>query len=1134
MKNLRRLIAFVIMLTLCAGFAIVAPLSATNSVYAFAPSVGTTMTIKGFNSKGEIGVLLTIPKATVTSGTATMEIKDPRGNLITDFYSEDASKVVIMPKSIGYYTVRYVASDGITKSQIYSIFVTGTKPVIEFESNAEVFLPEKIYDAKEVELPLPVVTETNGEVVENLSLIRKGDSGTGNYVSVSVKDPNGDDVTLEVRDGKVYFKAVKVNEKYVYGTYTICYEYQSSTGLSAKKYVTVEVEKDYKENVVDKVDMTFVWESGKSFPTSGILGQELVLPKPIAQDKNQFNAELKSYVQVKVDFIPDGNLENVWVSYNGTEDKDFNNTTFSFIPMHKTSNNGYYRVEYTITDYFGHKIESLIYEIRNVSDTIKPNVYLVEDYDVITEEGVKKVDGVVDIANDLTYMIPNKIIISTTQDLVLPAIYAEDNYAKYGEMTMQRLWIDGTTQTRIDTDATVNQAVTLSLSNTDLNANIKKCLTTAGTYKIRYQVYDGVNTNREIEFEVVVVDANFVDSTAPRITMPTITKTVKTGEKISFKVPTVIDYASTSLQEANIDTKNCRVEVGYYYGSDYENFVNDFKLGKAITDCTDASNYVALKVSKDGKTYSFDAPSYQAGYELRIVVRATDNAKFGSPNGLAGEPAKNNVTVKDASVRLVNVSDSAEAPSFDLSQIKTSIDAIGQNEKVVIESNSESKDFVFTGNDSDFTAISVNVYDPSGNDVTVRGTSTVSATGSNKITLTAGYFQSTKNGQYVVTITAKDIANNIVVVAYTLTIDDTIPPVLEVGEISSTITVGETIYLPDCIMIDDGEIKENQAEYSIDFRGFDNPKFTFISASNEFTALEVGTYTFKYVVSDGVNDPVEAIKTITASAKTQTGDASLTLDESDWTPTASLVPVLDDEENETGRYNAINLPYLQPKNVEKGIKTYKVTVKDRNGNDINVTETTSNVAVYGTFEPTAKDGVYSVTYSIMDLAGNEYSVTKEIKVGDLTKPEITIDNQEVNLPSSKKLNETLSIKYSDFTFRDDKSSDIEMTFTVTIQKPNGSTETLSKTDGIYSYTFTEAGTYKLTYKLTDEAGNTTPVSKDIVVSAEGAEESVVTSIITGVLIGLFVALCAGIVIYFIVVNKKAKVAKKETPTRVQK
>ena len=115
MKKFKRLVAFVIMLTLCAGIAVVAPLSAYSSVYAFSPSIGTVMTIKGFNSTGKMGEVLTIPKATTASGSVTMEIRDPRGNLITDFVSENASSVVIRPTSIGYYKVKYIASDNITK-----------------------------------------------------------------------------------------------------------------------------------------------------------------------------------------------------------------------------------------------------------------------------------------------------------------------------------------------------------------------------------------------------------------------------------------------------------------------------------------------------------------------------------------------------------------------------------------------------------------------------------------------------------------------------------------------------------------------------------------------------------------------------------------------------------------------------------------------------------------------------------------------------------------------------------------------------------------------------------------------------------------------------------------------------------
>ena len=272
MKSLKRLFTLVISLTLLASFAVVAPISAMSRVYASSTTVGAVLTIKNFNKEGKVGQTLVIPKGSASTGTVSITIKDPRNreikedNNLVGNYVDNGTTISFIPRQVGYYTVEYKVSDGITRSQVYSIYVEGTEPTISFKDNAEVYLPEKIYDAKEVELPLPVVKDDNDEEVENLTMLISGETNTSPnpVVWVSAIDPNYDDVNLERRDGKVYFNATKdASNNYVYGTYTLVYYYEdSATGLTATKYVSIEVEKNYKENVVDKVDMTFVWRFG--------------------------------------------------------------------------------------------------------------------------------------------------------------------------------------------------------------------------------------------------------------------------------------------------------------------------------------------------------------------------------------------------------------------------------------------------------------------------------------------------------------------------------------------------------------------------------------------------------------------------------------------------------------------------------------------------------------------------------------------------------------------------------------------------------------------------------------------------------------------------------------------------------
>ncbi len=1127
MKRFTRFIAIAIMFTLCLSYMVVIPFGRKNVLAA--ESVGAVLTIKGLKSTAKIDQELEIPKGTSSLGqdSVNVVIKDPRGKVVTNYVRTTENSIVIKPTMLGYYTVQYSVNDGITKSQIYSIKVEGTKPAMEFVNNASVYLPNTIYDAKEVILPLPRVTVDSEEVENTALFIREGSHAESNTegknaVWVSAQDPNYNTVNLRRdEDGNVVFDATKdSNNNYVYGTYTLTYFYQSSNGLTMTKYASIEVEKNYKESYVDKIDMTFVWENGKTMPTSAVLGQKVQLPKAVAQNKANGNEEMQSHVTVTVDFIPDGNLSAEKIPY----EVDQENLTFT--PQNKTVNGGYYQIVYKVENYFGVKTITNTYKLTNVTDTVRPDVFVVADYSI---EDAK--NGNVDTKQDLSYMIPNKVIVSSENPIVLPAIYGTDNYAKFEDLELRRIWINGSNQTRLDKkdedgNYITNTSLTLSYDDEELSETVRNCLKTPGTYSVRYEIYDGSNTNRSVEFEIVVLERSFVDSTAPRITMPTLNKVGFAGDTITFKAPTVVDYASDSLQEVNVDTRRCNVEVGYYAGSDYATFKTAFEKGEDISSYITSGefNYIS-KLEDDNSYYSFTIPTNATYSELKIVVRATDNAKFGAPNDVV---AKNNISVKDATMRVVKIDANDNAPAFNISQISSTLQEAGQNEKVYIQSTSLDKSFAFTGENQDFTEISVNVYDPQGNLVNVRGASTQVNASADQINLSGAYFTSSADGDYIITITAKDVSGNSTVVAYKLHVNDTIAPEIEGVPSTISVKVGEEYTLPVAVMRDNGEIKENLAENPIDFSGYDNPAYTFNHATNKFVALEAGTFTFEYRAFDGTHaNENKCIVTIVASANTDP-EQKLAFDDSAFKSTAALKPIIENDV-ETGRYETINIPYLTVENAINGIKdnSYSVKVVDPNGQEISVTVTPDDAVNYGKFEPTAKDGVYQITYTVEDNAGNKAEITKELRVGDLVKPEITIINQENNLPTSAKLGSTLYILSSDITYTDNSGED-GLTLTITMKDASGSTTTLTKTDGRYSYTFSNAGTYTLTYTVKDKAGNTRTETANIVVSAESNTETNTAVILTGVIIALVVVLAGAVVTYFVVVNKKSNGSKKDS------
>lgn len=1111
MRKIKRVLSLIIMFALTLSFAFGGRIAGTTTVKASTVLSGSTLTIKGFVNKGTLGDIITVPKG---ADNITVEIKDPDRKKVTEFEENTTEHIKLVAKKLGYYTVQYFVDGDFTRSQIYTIKIEGNSPTIEFEENAKIYIPDTISSGTKVILPSPIVTKANGEKL-TYSLKKRDDaSATSNDVIVSVKAPIldeslGDYVYVSLSydaNGNVVFEPYKdADNKIVYGSYTVCYTYQDGN-MTATKYATIKVEENFEE-VINNIKMTFDWKNNGSMPTSGNLGSEIELPIPVAKDKSRANEQLQSYTQVKVQFI----------DQNGNaKDYTFDYANFSFVPMDSTANGGYYKIEYTITNYFGVDTITRTYEIRNVTDKVSPDIYIVNEY---TQEQIQ--NKTVDLT-DVSYKIPNKIVVSYNGQLVIPALYAIDNFENYENLTLRRYWKTEDRTITLDSETyPVNK--NLVLTDESMDEYVKNCLKTPGTYTIRYEARDKSNSSKYIDFEIVVLERNndAIDALAPEIDNLSLTKTTYSGQKVTFKVPSVADYMMVDGQKVT-GTERCLVEAGYYIGDNYASFIEAFKKGESIQSYIDSGEFKFISKDKDNSNYySFEVPTLSVNATIYVVVRATDNAQYGMANdGIA----KNNISVKEGKIRLINIDASSITPPSLVSSVKSTVREFGQKELIDICELSETGKFTFAGDNADFTKLSVNIYDPNGKEVTVKGLATSTNSAKTQVTLKKATFTSTKNGEYIVVITATDIANNSTIVAYKITVNDTIAPVInERDEVPTTMVVGKTIELPSIIVFDNGEEIENLAEEEISFEGFnDNLKYDFTSGDNMFTPHEIGTYTFKYIASDGVNT-VELIKTIEVVADTST-EGKLYLDDSNWNPSYPLIAEKVDGV-ETGAYKTITLPRLQDKNAKGPIESYKVTVVGPNGKEMSVTEVDGGFK----FEPSAKDGVYTVTYTVRDSAGQTVTLEKTIKVGDTVNPKLTINNEKVNLPTSAKLDSTLTISAEDIVYSDDISKKSDITVVVSIKDTNGNVTTLSRdsSSNTYTYKFEKAGSYTLTYTVTDKAGNSASKSTEIVVNAQSATEKSVTTVWGIALIAISVAFLLGVVVYFVVTNKKAKPSKEK-------
>jgi len=431
----------------------------------------------------------------------------------------------------------------------------------------------------------------------------------------------------------------------------------------------------------------------------------------------------------------------------------------------------------------------------------------------------------------------------------------------------------------------------------------------------------------------------------------------------------------------------------------------------------------------------------------------------------------------------------------------------------------------FADNVPSLLSVKVSIYDYNGNKVSVKGLQlTYTDTG---ITASNANFVASLAYPYTIVFTATDAGGNSLVNAIRFYVTDTVAPIIEVQNVPTTAEIGITITLPTPVIKDNGEVITNYAVNTVEWVGSDNPSFDYVQGSMKFTPTAAGTYTFRYVGEDSMGLVVySAVYTITA---TDTTDPTIELDDDIAIPvTAPLTPVSEG----SSEYQPIELPGFVASD-SNGIKEYSVIVTNPSGNEILNAVGSGNLNGEGHYEftPTV-NGTYTVTYSATDNSGLTTTLTYSVAVGDVTKPTITIDNTTVNAPSTANVGDTLALDVESITLSDNKDGSIDIDdylsgtatkkFTITLTDPDGN-EVSELEDYDYQYELSEAGTYKLVYSLTDEAGNTTTKTYYIEVSAESSSVTLSQEVWGTVLIVISVALLAGVVIYFVVTrNKKSK------------
>ena len=239
----------------------------------------------------------------------------------------------------------------------------------------------------------------------------------------------------------------------------------------------------------------------------------------------------------------------------------------------------------------------------------------------------------------------------------------------------------------------------------------------------------------------------------------------------------------------------------------------------------------------------------------------------------------------------------------------------------------------------------------------------------------------------------------------------------------------------------------------------------------------------------------------------------------------------------------VTLPNISASSVNGNATSLTVTITDQNGyevaevydKDTPVSELPDALKTDGTsnlvgnmfaFEAT-KDGTYTVTYNAT-LNNQTVSTSYTIRAGKVTSPGFTAEIGYIN-DTLYTSDQTVEASVGDsFDFADIKVTDTSSsgyTYQKTLVNPDGdtlATITLpNRANDGSSYEFTTSGSYRVTYTVTDDIGNTSYVTYTInVTTSSSSISSDAITTLAVVLIVVGVLLIAGVIVWFIRFRKR--------------
>lgn len=1031
----------------------------------------TYLEIAGGQTTATIGSEYTIPAASLSvNGTKTqvavsdITVYSP----INEVVDVDGGKFDV--ERLGEYRIVYAVEDNdTTYTGEFKFKAVLGQTSIKVKTNTSRILPKKVWQSYTGDLFVP---EAELEFANE-------DEEVDYTITTRVTDPDNTELAVDSTTGKITYTSLKQ------GIYSVNYTAKTDKGVFL---ATLTQEFEVLADTKYSSDYTLKFDLG-SMPTAADVGETISLPEPTGKRESE---EVPVYYTIEAWTYEDGELVNVSErTINGKKVIEGNQFT--------ACQKGDYVFYYTVKDALGKEAEKKTVSINDVTDTKAPTIMVV-DATATTK---------VDVAHKLQSYFENG------QNIVIPAIYAEDLADSLDKLTLSRIIRAesqiGTSSYKYSEEEDANKAnfsKTLVFNKTD-DFTLTEDMVDAGDledgkYTIYYKAKDSSGNVETINY-TFTVDSSFTFTKAPTVEFKdTFAKSVKPGDVITFSAPETKDeYDERLLTE---------VFVRY-----------------------DEGEWTLVEAEEDG---TFKIKVSDSAAKLTIRAKATNDAPLTS----AEETADANISAYtgfkygyDEVSMVITTNEDKEAPVF-VSIADQTPEYYVQNSEIVLPSITLEDDLV------DYLNVKVQVkHQESEQEFNVYDGAVVRA--ARAYSLLDAKFYATLSGKYDVVYTAKDAAGNQVVAYQTIEVASaTIIEEPRMANLPETLTDGKLEFGSELTLpVPELKVSSNlEAEYRISVKGPMNYELN----KEKFVPGEVGTYTIVYSLwtkeagNAGaqfaeVEDAKREYVVNVADTTKPTVRVEWNLKDSYDKNASALIPVFsaDDQSGinlETSNVRISSDHYtktIYAKDFAKQLEIYNGW-KDEEariaaGETIDTRKYPDAGSLYVTFR---YDEKYTVTYTVFDKSNSSNStvVTHSIKVGDLVQPVIDVADDIVS--SIVKIDSVLSIDTDKIEISDNLT---EMSLEdLEIVVKNTSTNTVLKNihadagNGKFEYNIETAGEYTITFSAKDANGNTGTFERTFTVNEPSNEGLSQTEVIGTVLIVVAVLVLGGVIVYFVVSKKK--------------